>query len=72
MSSMKQILASGELEGWETSTVFDAINEQIVKDQDCKHCGHHGLYCVEYQRLGQQWAIRSFQVCPECQTAEEF
>jgi hypothetical protein len=69
MPSMKDVLRSGELDGYGPSDTFDAINAQIAKEQDCTHCGHHGLDCHEYQKY---WSVRSFQVCPECGWTEEF
>jgi hypothetical protein len=72
IATLRDILRSGELDGWVSSSQFDAINEQICREQDCKHCGHHGLYCSEYQKTGQHWGVRSFQVCPECGWAVDF
>ncbi len=69
MTTMKRILASGELDGYEPSNVFDAVNLQICKEQDCKKCGHHGLDCQEFQK---GFSVRSFQVCCECGWCEEF
>jgi hypothetical protein len=70
MTTMRQLLASGELEGFEPSDVMGAtMGEPAASKADCKECGKNGLVYVEYSK--GYW-VRSFQVCPECQTSEEF
>jgi len=82
MATLDELRAAGELDGYREGLPMPgplalvngpAVDDEVCRDARCRGCGRTGLECRFFvpQEEGLS-GYRSFAVCPDCGTAEEF